>query len=124
MNSFFSRVIKPGTALAIEKRAKRLVTVIPAIMFAVLFVATPEQALAGTSAMFDAVGTDTQAAVFGPLGQAVIYIAALGGGIFAVMKGAWMFAGLGIGVAGLMFLSQTVAGASTFSALLPVTGIL
>ena len=108
MNTFFSRLISQGVALKVEKRLNRLVGLAPAMFAAVLaltFVASPGQAMAGTNAMFDAVATQTNSAVFGPLGQAVIYIGALGGGIFAVMKGAWLFAGLGVGIAGLVFLS-------------------
>jgi hypothetical protein len=57
--------------------------------------------------------------VFGPLGQSVVFVGALAGGIIALLKGAWLFAAMGIAIAGLMYGSQVVAGASTFSALLP-----
>lgn len=81
-----------------------------------------EQAIAGTSAVFDDLATETEGAVFGPLGQSVVFIGALAGGIIALLKGAWLFAAMGIAIAGLMYGSQVVAGASTFSALLPAVG--
>lgn len=89
---------------------------------AVVTVVLQEQAMAGTSAVFDDLATETESAVFGPLGQSVVFIGALAGGIIALLKGAWLFAAMGIAIAGLMYGSQVVAGASTFSALLPVVG--
>jgi hypothetical protein len=99
-----------------------LVRFLPLLAIAVLVTAFPEQALAGTNAVFDDLATETEGAIFGPLGQSVVFIGALAGGIIALLKGAWLFAGMGIAIAGLMYGSQIVAGASTFSALLPVVG--
>lgn len=104
--SFFSSLARIGPVMAI----------------AIVVAMFQEQALAGTSAVFDDLATETEGAVFGPLGQAVVFIGALAGGIIALLKGAWLFAAMGIAIAGLMYGSQIVAGASTFSALLPVVG--
>ena len=40
------------------------------------------------------------------------------GGIFAIIKGAWLYAGMGIAIAGLMFGAQLVASSSGFGALI------
>lgn len=82
---------------------------------AVLF---SEMAMAGTSATFSALETETNASVYGPLGKSVIYLSSLGGALFALLKGAWLFAGLGIAVAGMMFGTQLVGTSATFSALI------
>jgi hypothetical protein len=70
-------------------------------------IALQEQAIAGTSAVFDDLATETEGAVFGPLGQSVVFIGALAGGIIALLKGAWLFAAMGIAmgiaIAGLMY---------------------
>ncbi len=71
-----------------------------------------------TVTMFDQLATDTDAAVFGPLGQTVIGLGALAGGLFAVLKGTWLLAGLGIAIAALMFGAQLVANSSGFGALI------
>lgn len=71
-----------------------------------------------TTTMFDSLQTTTDASVFGPLGQTIIALAAAAGGIFAILKGMWLMAGLGIAVAGLMFGAQLVAGSSGFGALI------
>lgn len=99
-----------------------LTRIAPAVAIAIVVAMFQEQALAGTSAVFDDLATETEGAVFGPLGQSVVFIGALAGGIIALLKGAWLFAAMGIAIAGLMYGSQLVAGASTFSALLPVVG--
>lgn len=95
---------------------------VPVVAIAIVVAMFQEQALAGTSAVFDDLATETEGAVFGPLGQSVVFIGALAGGIIALLKGAWLFAAMGIAIAGLMYGSQVVAGASTFSALLPLAG--
>ena len=94
----------------------------PMLAIALVVSVVGESAWAGTSAVFDDLSTETEAAVFGPLGQSVVFVAALGGGIIALLKGAWLFAAMGVAVAGLMYASQIVAGASTFSAVLPAVG--
>ena len=99
-----------------------LTRIVPAIAIAIVVAMFQEQAMAGTSAVFDDLATETEGAVFGPLGQSVVFIGALAGGIIALLKGAWLFAAMGIAIAGLMYGSQIVAGASTFSAVLPVVG--
>ena len=99
-----------------------LTRIVPVMAIAIVFAMFQEQALAGTSAVFDDLATETEGAVFGPLGQSVVFIGALAGGIIALLKGAWLFAAMGIAIAGLMYGSQIVAGASTFSAVLPVVG--
>ncbi len=68
--------------------------------------------------IFDTLATETDASIFGPLGQAIIAVGAAAGGIFAIIKGAWMMAGLGIAVAALMFGAQLVANSSGFGALI------
>ena len=68
--------------------------------------------------VFDTLATNTDAAVFGPLGQTIIAGGAAAGGIFAIIKGAWMLAGLGIAVAALMFGAQLVANSAGFGALI------
>lgn len=95
---------------------------VPMLAIVMLVISLQEQAMAGTSAVFDDLATETEGAVFGPLGQSVVFIGALAGGIIALLKGAWLFAAMGIAIAGLMYGSQVVAGASTFSALLPLAG--
>ncbi len=80
--------------------------------------ATSVEAGGTTTTMFDSLATETDAAIFGPLGQSIIGVAAVAGGLFAVIKGAWLMAGLGIAVAALMFGAQLVAGSSGFGALI------
>ena len=83
-----------------------------------VMVLLPDIAQAGTSAIFDDLGTEADSAVFGPLGQTVIAFAAVGGAIFAIIKGAFMLAGLGIAVAGLMYAANIVIGSAAFGALI------
>lgn len=80
--------------------------------------ASVEAATTGTTTIFDTLSTTTDAAVFGPLGQTIIAGGAAAGGIFAIIKGAWMLAGLGIAIAALMFGANLVASSSGFSALI------
>lgn len=77
-----------------------------------------EAGAAGVVTIFDTLGTETDNSVFGPLGAAIITLAAAAGGLFAILKGAWLMAGLGIGVAGLMFGAQLVATSAGFGALI------
>jgi hypothetical protein len=79
---------------------------------------TCEMALAGTSATFTTLEAETNNSVYGPLGKSVIYLSSLGGALFALLKGAWLFAGLGIAVAGMMFGTQLVGNSATFGALI------
>ena len=72
---------------------------------------------AGTT-IFDTLAAETDASIFGPLGHHIIAVGAAAGGIFAIIKGAWMMAGLGIAVAALMFGAQLVANSSGFGALI------
>ena len=123
MNDLRDRILSPKDAarfhdgfVALTSASSR---VMPVIAIAILIVFFQEKAWAGTSAVFDDLATETEGAVFGPLGQSVVFIGALAGGIIALLKGAWLFAAMGIAIAGLMYGSQVVAGASTFSALLP-----
>ncbi len=83
-----------------------------------LALASSVQAGGTATTIFDTMATETDNSVFGPLGQAIIGVAAAAGGIFAVMKGAWIMAGLGIGVAALMFGARLVANSSGFGALI------
>jgi hypothetical protein len=73
---------------------------------------------AGVVTIFDSLATNTDAAIFGPLGQTIIAGGAAAGGIFAILKGMWMLAGLGIAIAALMFGAQLVANSSGFGALI------
>ncbi len=68
--------------------------------------------------IFDDLATATDEAIFGPLGQAIIGVGAAAGGLFAIIKGAWMLAGLGIAVAALMVGAQFVANSAGFGALI------
>ena len=124
--SLLDLIISPKAAARLHDGCitffKGLGRIAPVLAIAILATTFQEQAMAGSSAVFDDLATETDAAVFGPLGQAVVFIAALAGAIIALLKGAWLFAGMGIAVAGLMYGSQIVAGASTFSALLPLAG--
>jgi hypothetical protein len=88
------------------------------IPFVAATVFLPELVQAGTSAIFDDLGTEADSAVFGPLGQAVIAFAAVAGAIFAIIKGAFLLAGLGIAVAGLMYAANIVIGSAAFGALI------
>lgn len=94
---------------------ERMKTFLPVALLATAAI-SPE-IMAGTDATFDALEVQANSVVFGPLGKSVIYVASLGGALMAAMKGAWMFAGLGIAVAGLMFGAQIVAGGAAFSGL-------
>jgi hypothetical protein len=122
MNNAGDLIFCPRTRLHDGLPLSSLGRLVAALAIAILAVIVQEQALAGTSAVFDDLATETEGAVFGPLGQSVVFIGALAGGIIALLKGAWLFAAMGIAIAGLMYGSQIVAGASTFSALLPVVG--
>jgi len=83
-----------------------------------VFGVDPQGVIAGTNVAFTQLETDASGAIFGPLGQTVIYVASLGGALMAAVKGAWLFAGLGIAVAGLMFGAQAVATSGAFSGLI------
>lgn len=83
-----------------------------------LALASSVQAGGTATTIFDTLATETDNSVFGPLGQAIIGGAAAAGGLFAVLKGAWLMAGLGIAVAALMFGARLVAGSSGFGALI------
>lgn len=127
MNHFRDLILSPAGAMRLHERCaaplRALARLLPAIAIGFLVTVFQENAWGGTSAVFDDLATETQSAVFGPLGQSVVFVGALAGGIIALLKGAWLFAAMGIAIAGLMYGSQVVAGASTFSALLPgVTG--
>ncbi len=88
-------------------------------MFAVLLAVAGVADAGGTATtIFDNLATATDDAVYGSLGRIVIGLASVGGAIFAIIKGAWLFAGLGIVVAGLMVGAQLVANSSGFSALI------
>jgi hypothetical protein len=76
------------------------------------------QAGGTATTIFDTLATTTDAAIFGPLGQTIIAGGAAAGGIFAIIKGAWMLAGLGIAIAALMFGAQLVANSSGFGAMI------
>ncbi len=99
-----------------EDQKQMLVTLLITVgMFAL---ASSVMAGGTTTTMFDQLATDTDAAVFGPLGQTVIGLGALAGGLFAILKGTWLLAALGIAIAGLMFGAQLVANSSGFGALI------
>ena len=89
-----------------------------AMLAMLLAVAGVADAGGTATTIFDGLATATDAAVFGPLGRSVIGLASVGGAVFAMLKGAWMFAGMGIAVAGLMVGAQMVAGSSGFAALI------
>lgn len=78
--------------------------------------------MAGTNTTFDALEAEADSSVFGPLGRAVIYLACLGGCLFAVIKGAWLMAGLGVAVAGLFYATSLVVETDTFGLVLPLIG--
>ncbi len=88
------------------------------IMFGLFALASTVNAGGTTTTMFDTLQTNADAAIFGPLGQTIIGLGAAAGGIFAIIKGAWLYAGMGIAVAGLMFGAQLVANSSGFGALI------
>lgn len=88
------------------------------ILLGLFALASSVQAGGTATTIFDTLATETDNSIFGPLGQSIIGIAAAAGGIFAVVKGAWMMAGLGIAVAALMFGAQLVANSSGFGALI------
>jgi hypothetical protein len=83
-----------------------------------VFGGDPQGVIAGTNQAFTTLEADASGAIFGPLGQTVIYVASLGGALMAAVKGAWLFAGLGIAVAGLMFGAQAVATSGAFGGLI------
>lgn len=123
MNDLRDLILSPREAARLHERcvsfARSLSRLMPMIAVAMLITVFQDKAWGGTSAVFDDLATETEGAVFGPLGQSVVFVGALAGGIIALLKGAWLFAAMGIAIAGLMYGSQVVAGASTFSALLP-----
>jgi type IV secretory pathway VirB2 component (pilin) len=123
MNDLRDLILSPQEAARLHDGfvtvARGLSRVMPMIAVALLITVFQDKAWGGTSAVFDDLATETEGAVFGPLGQSVVFVGALAGGIIALLKGAWLFAAMGIAIAGLMYGSQVVAGASTFSALLP-----
>ena len=88
------------------------------ILFGLFSLASSVNAGGTATTIFDTLSTTTDAAIFGPLGQTIIALAAAAGGLFAILKGAWLLAGLGIAVAGLMFGAQLVANSSGFGALI------
>ena len=124
MNDLLDLIVSPKDAARLHDGLVTFFTgllrFVPVLAIALLATVFQEQAMAGTNVVFDDLATETESAIFGPLGQAVVFVGALAGGIIALLKGAWLFAGMGIAIAGLMYGSQVVAGASTFSALLPV----
>ena len=88
------------------------------VCLAMLSVAGTATAGGTATTIFDTMATATDAAIFGPLGQAIIGIGAAAGGLFAILKGAWLLAGLGIAIAGLMVGAQFVANSAGFGALI------
>jgi len=100
----------------LENQRQLIVTLL--ITVGMLALASSVMAGGTTTTMFDQLATDTDAAVFGPLGQTVIGLGALAGGLFAILKGTWLLAALGIAIAGLMFGAQLVANSSGFGALI------
>lgn len=123
MNDLRDLILSPQNAARLQEMClaplRQLGRLVPVLAIAMLVTAFQDTAWGGTSAVFDDLATETEGAVFGPLGQSVVFVGALAGGIIALLKGAWLFAAMGIAIAGLMYGSQVVAGASTFSALLP-----
>jgi len=105
-----------STTNQLARRASNQLLTIAAVLTVTILL--PEIVQAGTSAIFDDLGTEADSAVFGPLGQTVIAFAAVGGAIFAIIKGAFMLAGLGIAVAGLMYAANIVIGSAAFGALI------
>jgi len=89
-----------------------------AVVSAVAVAVGSEALMAGTSAAFATLETDASGAIFGPLGQTVIYVASLSGALIAAVKGAWLFAGLGVAVAGLLFAAQSVATGGAFTGII------
>ena len=103
-------------SLSLDSQKQMLATLL--ITIGMLALASSVMAGGTTTTMFDQLAVDTDAAVFGPLGQTVIGVGALAGGLFAVLKGTWLLAGLGIAIAALMFGAQLVANSSGFGALI------
>ncbi len=85
---------------------------------AMMMIASTADAGGVNATIFDDLATATDEAIFGPLGQAIIGVGAAAGGLFAIIKGAWMLAGLGIAVAALMVGAQFVANSAGFGALI------
>ena len=89
-----------------------------AVVSAVAVAIGSESLIAGTSTAFASLEADSSGAIFGPLGQTVIYVASLSGALIAAVKGAWLFAGLGVAVAGLLFAAQSVATGGAFTGII------
>lgn len=100
------------------ERTLPLVFALSSLALVALALLAPDLALAGTEATFDSLEAKTKASVYGPLGKAAIYIASLGGALWAAVKGAWMMAGMGMGVGGLLYGTELVSSSGTFSALI------
>ena len=113
-----SHVSLTNQPLFSKEQIERLTFAVGAI--AVIAIVSMMEVMAGGTAttIFDTLNTNSQAAVFGPLGATIITVGAAAGGIFAIWKGAWLFAGMGIAVAALMVGAQFVATSSGFGALI------
>ncbi len=71
----------------------------------------------GTTTIFDNLKTTTDSAIK-PLLGVLIALSVAGGIIFSLMKGSWLFAGMGVAVAGLAYGADVVATAAGFGALI------
>ena len=85
------------------------------LLFVVPFAA--DAVTAGTATIFDSLKNTTDSAIK-PLIGVLIALSVAGGIIFSLMKGSWLFAGLGVAVAGLAYGADLVAGAAGFGALI------
>ena len=86
-----------------------------ALMLVIPFAA--DAVTAGTTTIFDSLSTTTSDSIK-PLLGALIGLATVAGILFAIYKGAWMIAGLGIAVAGLATGATMVSSAAGFGALI------
>jgi hypothetical protein len=98
----------------------RLSTVLFFCLAAALLLAIPfaaDAVVAGTTTIFDSLKTTTDSAIK-PLIGVLIALSVAGGIIFSLMKGSWLFAGLGVAVAGLAYGADLVSSAAGFGALI------
>ena len=85
------------------------------LLFVIPFAA--DAVTAGTTTIFDGLKVTTDDSIK-PLIGALIGLATAGGIIFAMLKGAWMYAGMGIAIAGLATGATLVANSAGFGALI------
>ena len=97
---------------------KNMIKKILPVCLAVGSILIATHADAGTSTVLSDVETETKNAAFGTGAKTGIELGSLAGAVMAATMGKWLFAGLGLAVGGLMFLSTKMAGSTAFSALI------